>query len=220
MRGNIICLSSPYLLYGVFLFLCAFVCCSGHPNLKIIMSNLEINLTQHMVDHDNLDYLSATNFDNLSFAAINCNSLNMSQCTKSIQKVKLYGISKLKTDFIFLSDIRMISKNKTSAISNVRDIFKVNPYKSYTLHFNSKKNSRGVGILVSNNINFLVEEERRDEDDNWILIRGQMAGKTLVIGAVYGPNDHDPSFFRSLKDNLRQLGDFPVLLGGGLELHF
>ena len=74
--------------------------------------------------------------DNLSFSSINCNSLNMSQCTSQIQKLKIYGIVKLRTDFIFLSDIRMVCKNKSSMVSTVTDIFKINPYKSYKFLYN------------------------------------------------------------------------------------
>ena len=69
--------------------------------------------------------------ENLSFSSLNCNSRNMSQCTSQIQKLKIYGICKLRTDFILLSDIRMVCKNKASMVSTVMDIFKTNPYKSY-----------------------------------------------------------------------------------------
>ena len=43
----------------------------------------------------------------LTFSSINCNSLNMSSAGKHNQTVKLYGVAKLKTDIIFMSDIRL-----------------------------------------------------------------------------------------------------------------
>jgi len=43
----------------------------------------------------------------LSFAAINCNSFNMGTVTKHARLRKFYGIASLKTDIVFLSDIRM-----------------------------------------------------------------------------------------------------------------
>ena len=152
--------------------------------------------------------------DNLSFSSINCNSLNMSQCTSQIQKLKIYGIVKLRTDFIFLSDIRMVCKNKTSMVSTVTDIFKINPYKSYKFHYNSKKNSRGVGILINNSLDCTVSELRKDDNDNWILLKVEMAGKSVIIGAIYGPNDHDQNFFITLKENIRAMGNLPIIFGG------
>ena len=152
--------------------------------------------------------------DNLSFSTINCNSLNMSQCTSLIQKLKIYGICKLRTDFIFLSDIRMVCKNKTSMVSTVKDIFKMNPYKSYNFFYNSKKNSRGVGILIKNSLDFTASEVRSDDNDNWLLIKGNMSGKCFILGVVYGPNDHDRNFFVSLSENIRLMGKFPTILGG------
>ena len=126
----------------------------------------------------------------------------MSQCTSQLQKLKIYGICKLKTDFILLSDIRMVCKNKTSMVSTVKDIFKMNPYKSYRLIYNSKKNSRGVGILIKNSIDFTVTEVKSDDSDNWLLVKGNMSGKIIILGAVYGPNDHNRNFFTTLRNVL------------------
>jgi hypothetical protein len=47
----------------------------------------------------------------LTISSINCNSLNMSNSAKWNQSIKIYGIAKLRTDIIFLSDIRLSNKN-------------------------------------------------------------------------------------------------------------
>ena len=67
------------------------------------------------------------NFPELSIASINCNSLNMSVTSKINQTKKIYGITKLKTDIIFLSDIRLCNKNLVSASNDLTKIFRINP---------------------------------------------------------------------------------------------
>ena len=90
----------------------------------------------------------------------------------------------------------------------------MNPYKSYNFFYNSKKNSRGVGILIKNSLDFTASEVRSDDNDNWLLIKGNMSGKCFILGVVYGPNDHDRNFFVSLSENIRLMGKFPTILGG------
>jgi hypothetical protein len=45
-------------------------------------------------------------------------------------------------------------------------------------------------------------------------MRVTINSKDLIIGAVYGPNDYDPNFFRELNDAILNLGNVPVILGG------
>jgi hypothetical protein len=46
----------------------------------------------------------------VTISAINCNSFNMGTVTKHARLRKFYGIVSLKTEIIFLSDIRMCNK--------------------------------------------------------------------------------------------------------------
>ncbi len=54
--------------------------------------------------------LFIADFPNISISAINCNSLNMSTVTKHMRIRKFYGIASLKTDIVFMSDLRMCNK--------------------------------------------------------------------------------------------------------------
>ena len=69
---------------------------------------------------DNYNY---DNFPELSVASINCNSLSMSVTSKSNQIKKIYGITKLNKDIIFLSDIRLCNKNLILASNDCSKIF-------------------------------------------------------------------------------------------------
>ena len=153
-------------------------------------------------------------FPELSIASINCNSLNMSVSSKHNQIKKIYGISKLKRDIILLSDIRMCNKNLVSASSDCSKIFRTNPYCSYSFFSHSSRSKRGVGILIKNNLLFTEEARETDPDDNFLLIRGSIKGNTLIIGSVYGPNSFNPDFFLALENAIRNLGNWPVVLGG------
>ncbi len=72
----------------------------------------------------------------------------MSSSTKLIQKLKLYGIAKLKKDIIFISDTRVSNRHLISDITNIRNVFRVNPYGQYNIEYNSTKHKRGTAILI------------------------------------------------------------------------
>ena len=87
-------------------------------------------------------------FPRISISAVNCNSLNMSTVTKHTRIRKFYGIASLKTDIIFVSDLRMCNKARVTDSKFISETFAINPHCSYNFHHHSNKNSRGVGILI------------------------------------------------------------------------
>ncbi len=150
-----------------------------------------------------------------TFSSINCNSLNMSSSKKSIHKLKLYSIARLKTDIIFLSDTRISNKNKVSDIKNIRNTFHVNPYGQYNIEYNSTSNKRGTAILIKRSLNLSEINRQSDPSENFLLLLlSNPAGTCFILGSIYGPNNYDPQFFNRLAGALRQLGNYPVILGG------
>jgi hypothetical protein len=95
-------------------------------------------------------------FPYFSISSINCNSLNMATVSKNVRMRKFYGILSLKTDIIFVSDIRLCNKNGVGDLGFANKIFATNPYGSYSFIHNSRTNSRGVGILVKKVLIFRV----------------------------------------------------------------
>jgi hypothetical protein len=131
----------------------------------------------------------------ISYAAINCNSLNMSTLGSDNHLLKIHGIVSLKTDIIFLSDIRLCNSSGTSNISAVTESFRFNPYCAYRLISHSNSNKRGVGILIKHTLSFSVLDEYRDEDNNVLGILIDFEGKRVALCAIYGPNRvHEPFF--------------------------
>ena len=47
-----------------------------------------------------------------------------------------------------------------------------------------------------------------------------MSGNNFILGAIYGPNNHDANFFLQLKTAITSLGNFPVILGGDWNCTF
>jgi exonuclease III len=154
------------------------------------------------------------NGEETSISTINCNSLNMSSAAKWNQTLKICGITKLKSDIIFLSDIRVSNKNLISAAADLKNLFINNPYEKYDFFYNSTKNKRGVGILVKKNINFDILERRDSEDENSLLLRLRIRGSEVIFISVYGPNNVDNQFFTTLSNYLTDRRDVPVILGG------
>jgi len=158
--------------------------------------------------------MAAVMLNNFTVSTINCNSLNMSNSTNSIQKQKVFGITKLKSDLIFLSDTRLGNRNLTSNVEELKKIFRVNPYCSYNFLYNSTKTKRGTGILIKSNLNFTELERRQDPDENYLAIRATLQGKEVILCSVYGPNNHDPNFFITLFNNLQGFRNIPIIMGG------
>jgi exonuclease III len=147
---------------------------------------------------------------NISVAAQNCNSLNVSMsCEKQIKKIT--ALVGLKNDFILLSDLRLCDKK---TIDSITKSFSCNKLHSYKFFHNSSKNKRGVGILISDKIDFSCVEEYRDVEENILGLRLCMNNCMFWIVAVYGPNSNDINFFRNLSDLINRNQNYPFIIGG------
>ncbi len=154
-------------------------------------------------------------FPFISISSVNCNSLNMSTVTKHTRIRKFYGIASLKTDVIFLSDLRMCNKAGVTDLKFISDTFAINPHCSYNFVHHSRANSRGVGILYKKSLNFTISETEKDPaSDNFILVRANVSGQTVILGSVYGPNNRNDDFFVLLCEAIHRLGEHPTVIGG------
>ena len=145
----------------------------------------------------------------------------MASGQKSTQKLKIYCITKLRTDFIFLSDTRISNRSLVSDIKTIKTILTTNPYGQYSIFYNSTKNKRGTAILYKTNLNISEIQSVCDPEENFLLVLVEdTQGNKFILGSIYGPNEYSPSFFECLRDGLTQLGDHPIIMGGGgLELY-
>ena len=154
-------------------------------------------------------------FFNLKFSAVNCNSLNMANSTKIAQMKKIYSLAQINSDIIFLSDIRISQKNKSSGIKLLRKNFLTNPFKSYDFHYNSSMNKRGVGFLIKQDLSLSELNRISDVEENFLaLLLQDQEGNKIIIVSIYGPNNKNETFFTNLDRSLTTLGKYPTIIGG------
>ena len=153
-------------------------------------------------------------FPEITFSSLNCNRLNMSTISSVRQKQKIYAITKLKTDFIFLSDIRLGGLTHENKITELENSLLFNPHEGYKLIHNSNKSSRGVGILIKHNLPVLVLAEARDHNSNILALHCSLHDSEFVIVSIYGPNKNCPDFLLIWKTFLPLSPTFRLLLGG------
>jgi exonuclease III len=133
--------------------------------------------------------------------------------------LKVHGIVSIKSDIILLSDIRLCNAAGVSNSQELINSFRTNPYCSYNFHSNSRKNKRGVGILLKQSLPFSVHSVYKDTEDNILGLQLELNGKKFGICAIYGPNNYCPLFFEDLSRCIRSLSQTQIIVGGGLELY-
>jgi exonuclease III len=138
----------------------------------------------------------------------------MSNSAKWNQALKICGITKLKSDVIFLSDIRISNKNLVSSSKDLEHYFVNNPYEKYDFFFNSSRNKRGTGILLKKNCSYQILHQRAADDENSLLLHANFKGTEIILISIYGSNNNDDGFFVQLDTWLTEFGNLPVIIGG------
>lgn len=88
----------------------------------------------------------------------------------------------------------------------------------YSSSFSTKR--CGVCILLHRNLPFTLITQDSDDEGRVILIKGLLFGKEIVIGCIYGPNNHNENFFIQVFSRLASLDCNNVILGGDFNLKF
>jgi len=77
-----------------------------------------------------------------------------------------------------------------------------------------------VGILTKSSLDFEVLDRVDDVEENFLLIKAKIQGKELILGSIYGPNEHNHNFFISLFNCIHGLGNLPIILAGDWNCTF
>ena len=149
---------------------------------------------------------------NLRIAQINTNSLNCSDPAK--MKAKLISIINLNADITVLNDIRLSDK-KHLIVNFLRNTERGN----FDFYANSTKNSRGVGLIVNKKANLEVSILFKDDNENILITSIKKGENTFVLGAIYGPRQHeDVLFIDNLMNSINPYKNAPVILMGDFNL--
>jgi hypothetical protein len=133
----------------------------------------------------------------MSFGAINCNSMSVT-CNNENFELKTTGIKSIGADVIFLSDIRLGEINGQTGDLKVGRAFLNGNKRSYKMYHNSTQNKRGTAILIGSNVEHEILNTYKDQTENMIILHCKILGLELMLGAVYGPNGTDRTFFNTL----------------------
>jgi exonuclease III len=125
---------------------------------------------------------------------------------------KISAITSLESDIVLLCDLRLGTDDEHK--NNLTKLFRYNKSKSYEFFYNSSKSSRGVGILISNSLNYKVTNIIKDASENILGITFLIDQVKLRIFSIYGPNSNDFNFFSDLNNYLSVEPDIAVVIGG------
>jgi exonuclease III len=145
--------------------------------------------------------------------SLNCNSLNLA-CSPENYDLKLDAICSLKSEIIFLSDIRMGQISNQQSTLKVSNTLNRSSLREHVFMANSSDNKRGVAILISKKLNPEVLDTFQDQNQNLLLIECMVNGHRLILGSVYGPNSTCRQFYRDITNFLESKMNVPVILGG------
>ena len=138
--------------------------------------------------------------DNLRIFSFNCRGL----ADKLKRKDVLHYLKNKKPHIVCLQDVHWIYEKE----KEYRDDW------GFELFFSGHAtNSRGVAVLF-NNFNFEVNNVKRDDNGNAILINVTYFNYCFNIINIYGPNNDDPLFFENLVFLLDEfIADFDIICG-------
>ena len=146
----------------------------------------------------------------------NCNSLNLAGITMNYD-TKITAITSVRTDLIFLSDVRIVNSQGIRNDERVFNYFRDSKECSYYAILHSSMNARGVGILISHKLDFALIAEERDLDENYLAVKVEIAGTVYILVSIYGPNNPDRHFFSNLKNSVCKLkgnAEAKIVMGG------
>ena len=98
----------------------------------------------------------------------------------------------------------------------------------YQCYFSSfTTNSRGGAILINNNFDFKVIEEKGDSTGNFHILKARIENHEVVLCTIYGPNSDTPDFFENVQTCIEEMncsniiwcGDFNIVLDTELDCH-
>ena len=78
--------------------------------------------------------------------------------------------------------------------------------------------SRGVITLINKHVQFNCLKEARDGDGRIMVVLAEIQGQALILANSYAPNVDNPEFFTSLESILHDLGDYPIIWAGDMNV--
>ena len=81
---------------------------------------------------------------------------------------------------------------------------KVKGWKKKIFHSNRDQKKAGVAILISDKIEFQIKAVKRDEEGNYIMIKGSIQEEDITIINIYAPNIGAPQYVRQMLTSMKE----------------
>ena len=144
--------------------------------------------------------------ENIRIMSLNCRGLGNTQKRKDVLnylRQKKFSIYCLQ-DTHFTKDIENRIRSEWG-------------YKTYFSH--GKSDARGVCILMNNNFEHRVLDEKADEDGNFLVLKLELEKKiTMSLVTIYGPNRDNPSFFDNIASILAEFDSEFITMCGDMNM--
>jgi len=162
------------------------------------------------VRRKNVNKGDVTPIKRLTISSLNVRSLNISTKNETTTK-KIHCLVEDGCEIVFISDLRLNSRVQNAAIHDLTKKFLMY---GYDFHHNSEQSSRGVGILLKKKFNFDILGFRKDNVGNYLLLNVKLGESEFILGSIYGPNDDNMAFYDDLKNDIQNLRNENIILGG------
>jgi exonuclease III len=124
---------------------------------------------------------------------------------------KIAAILSLQSTIIFLSDLRLNTNN-----TEFNNYF----YPRYEFFHNSTESRRGVGILISNKLQYTLLQSYTDLNNNILGLRLLIGDTEILLVSIYGPNKNDFKFFQDIRSIIQENKNLLVICGGDWNTTF
>ena len=78
--------------------------------------------------------------------------------------------------------------------------------------YHANGQQKKTGILITDNLDFKIKTETKDEKVNYIIIKGSIHQEDLTIVNIYASNMRAPKYINQLITNIKKLNDNNTIL--------
>ena len=133
-------------------------------------------------------------------------SWNVRGLNQPVKRSRVFSqLNKLKAEIVYLQETKLLNKDQAKLC---RGGF------THVFHSDFSHKSRGVAILLHQNVLFEESNIIRDKNGRYVIIQGKLFNRPVVLANIYAPNWDNVDYFRNLFSLLTDLDLHDLIMGG------